>query len=163
MPSIQKILSEMNAPKTAAASTPAAPSVAETRQALAQSLQQDKTANTVDPVISYEKLASQLGDLDFAGTMREGELMGAAVFDGFLKRANEYAAHAAKHAAEFPEDEEEEEEEDEEEEEEDMEKEASASLIAGGRAALEKVAALSRGSFEYGFACVNDLLDSQEG
>lgn len=56
--------------------------------------QTSKTASThgADDVTSHmQKLAQDLADADTVSTVKEAQLYGAAVFDGFLSRANQYA------------------------------------------------------------------------
>ena len=146
MTSINSILNEISGgTKTAAETNDApAPSVADARNALSSALaSHQKVASTEETPLDIEKLASHIGDIDFAGTVREGELVGAAIFDGFIKRANEYAASSAKLAADDScEEDDKKSERKEKEDAEDMEKEASDYMVAGGKDALEKVAAL---------------------
>lgn len=103
--SIMQILEDLNRPpveKTAAAfSAPAqqsASGVESARTALGNSLQQlqqprEKVASA-SAVASLEKMASDLAAADEHRMHKEAQLYGAAVFDGFISRANQFAANA---------------------------------------------------------------------
>jgi hypothetical protein len=59
-----------------------------------QALQQTKTAAPVAATHSLEKIASELAEADSSQMYKEAGLYGAAVFDAFVARANQYAANA---------------------------------------------------------------------
>ena len=107
MNSVQDILSDLRrsaepATKTAADAN-SAPDLGQAKHALQQSLQavtapQTKTASNngadVSAVQELTKIASDLADADETAQVKTAQLMGAAAFDGFLQRANQYAANA---------------------------------------------------------------------
>jgi hypothetical protein len=97
-----QILSDLNRPpveKTAAAAQPAQQvDVNAARNALSASLNQlnqprEKVASE-SAVASLEKMASDLAAADEHRMHKEAQLYGAAVFDGFISRANQFAANA---------------------------------------------------------------------
>ena len=109
--SIMQILEDLNRPPSEkVASAPSAPqggsSVEASRAALGNSLQQlqrpvqEKVASE-SAVASLEKMASDLAAADEHRMHKEAQLYGAAVFDGFISRANQFAANAPTPAASY--------------------------------------------------------------
>lgn len=109
MPSINDILKDLNGLKDqsttkVASDTSSQDAVSKTRAALDQALESvqpsgnngTKTASAADPsaTASLEKVANELADAEQSMTLKEAQLYGAAVFDGFVARANQYAAGA---------------------------------------------------------------------
>lgn len=107
MPSINDILQDLNGladnSSTKVASAADEPNeIAQKRQALTSALEgvqpqyQDKVASAPDAsaTAALEKVASDLADAEQTMTLKEAQLYGAAVFDGFVARANQYAAGA---------------------------------------------------------------------
>lgn len=117
MKSVQDILDDLNrnaSPPPAQEKTASENSngtVDEAKTALHQSVeellggsQKEATANGengADPSASeyLTKIANDLAEADEVATIKEARLYGAAVFDGFLSRANQYAAGSEKTAS----------------------------------------------------------------
>lgn len=120
MKSVQDILDDLNRDSTSdpsqektASENPEGNSVENAKTALHQSVQEllggsQKEASTdqngTDASASeyLTKIANDLAEADEVATIKEARLYGAAVFDGFLSRANQYAGNAEKTAAHQP-------------------------------------------------------------
>jgi len=109
MPSIKDILNDLNgvadSQTTKVASAPATVHDLDQKRAALESAlegvhpQQTKVAsnqNDASATATLEKVASDLADAEQAMTLKEAQLYGAAVFDGFVSRANQYAAGAPR-------------------------------------------------------------------
>lgn len=155
--SIASILEDMNAAyagtseKTANVTETSQPeSLAAARQRLETSLYdltsgRSKTAaQNGDGSAQYlTKVAQDLAQMDMAATIKEAHVFGAAVFDGFISRANAYGnAGGATKTASYAQ----------------MEKIAAEEDMRGVRDALIKVAAASEDCFSRGFQHVQQLL-----
>ena len=106
MNSVQDILTDLQRSQGHATKTAAyngAPDLGAARTALQQSLHevtsgQTKTAQAAqtggNAVHELTKIASELANADEAATIKQAQLYGAAAFDGFLQRANQYSENA---------------------------------------------------------------------
>ena len=103
--SVQDILADLQQSQAPATKTAAAvaPDLGAARSALQQSLHAVTTATTktasdtgdgTSAVQELTKIASDLANADEAGQIKQAQLMGAAAMDGFIQRANQYAANA---------------------------------------------------------------------
>lgn len=185
MPSIQETLNSIQTTfntntKEAAVTSPGASSVQAARDALNTALTgTTKEAGSVaQETFDVAKIASQLGDADFAARVKESELMGAAIFDGFIKRANQYTAlkvagdddsddafMAGLRAKKDDDDDDDKKKKSKKSKGDDCdEKVAHDAMLAGGQAALEKVAQMSRDSFNMGYEHIQHVLaNAQQG
>ena len=110
MPAVSEILNDLNRSQTeqqekVAAAADSTPDVESAQAQLAQSLQRlnsggnTKQASQADPneasaIDGLQKMASDLAAADEQRLVKEAQLYGAAVFDGFIARANQYAQAA---------------------------------------------------------------------
>lgn len=61
-----------------------------------------KTAAQASPIEDLTKIAADISNAEHAALVKEGQLYGAAVCDGFMARAAQYDQAARKHAGEQP-------------------------------------------------------------
>ena len=100
-------ISEPTSTKTAAAApatavVPAGDAPDRLKQALKEAMSEDpatKTASAPTPVEDMLKVATDLSRAESEALVKEGQLYGAAVCDGFMARAAQYNEAAAKTAA----------------------------------------------------------------
>lgn len=88
---------------TAKVASETAPSVSAARDAVAaaaSNLGATKTAaqNSPSAIDELTKIASDLADADEHAQMKQAHLHGAAIFDGFIARANQYGQNVPTHA-----------------------------------------------------------------
>lgn len=72
------------------------------KEATAEVETSTKTAAQASPLDQLTKLAASVVEDEHAATMKEAQLYGAAVCDGFMVRLAQYDAAAQKHAATLP-------------------------------------------------------------
>jgi len=75
------------------------------KQALKEAMTEEpaaKTASAASPVEDMMKVAAQLSGAEHDALIKEGQLYGAAVCDGFMARAAQYNEAASKTAAQVP-------------------------------------------------------------
>lgn len=90
------------APVPASSTSPASDATDRLKQALADAITpttQAKTASENSPVSDLTKIAADLATTEHQALMKEAQLYGAAVADGFMARAAQYEEAARKTAA----------------------------------------------------------------
>lgn len=163
MPTINELLASLeeadavSGTQKIAQETPAPSSVEEAKAALMATIQQSKTAAESEESNQsvIEKMASDIASAEQYAQRREAELYGAAIWDGFMKRANQFASLADNF---------EDEDYDDVEpygKEASHEKTAEEYLVEGGQEALQRMATLNAAAFEYGFDKIANLLDAE--